>query len=147
MGMYNQFETDRDLEQNGVVLDYGDFRVTVARPGGANKAFDRAVEARVKPIRRAIQAEAVPKDQIVKIAREAFVETCVKNWEVKTGEENGQPVYTQGIEQRDGTIVPFSKEAVNQAFIALPALAEDIQEQAAKLALWRAAALEDEAKN
>ena len=34
MSMYGQFKTSDTLEIQGVVIDYGDFRVTLARAGG-----------------------------------------------------------------------------------------------------------------
>ncbi len=41
MSMYEQLETDKALETKGVEIDYGTFRVTLARAGGANKKYEK----------------------------------------------------------------------------------------------------------
>ena len=52
--MYSTFRTDDELERKGIVIEYDSFRVTIARAGGSNKAFERALEAKSRPFRRAI---------------------------------------------------------------------------------------------
>ena len=37
--MFDQFETDPVLESEGIWIDYGAFRVKIARAGGANKKY------------------------------------------------------------------------------------------------------------
>ena len=144
--MYSTFRTDDELERKGIVIEYDSFRVTIARAGGSNKAFERALEAKSRPFRRAIQAETFGRDRMNALVRETFVETCVRNWEVNTGTE-AAPNWQQGIEAEDGSLLPFNRDNVLATFIALPDLYNDLQEQASKVSLFRAEVREQEAKN
>jgi hypothetical protein len=144
--MYETFKTDRDLESKGIVLDYGSFRVTVARAGGANRGFERALEQKTRPFRRAIQADTFGMDRMKQLVKETFVETCVRNWEVNLGSIE-DPNWQQGIEAEDGSLLPYNRENVLDVFNKLPDLYNDMQEQAAKAALFRVEVREEEAKN
>lgn len=137
MSMYKQFKTDDALEKQGIVIDYGSFRVTVARAGGSNKRFATLLDATSKPYRRAIQLETLPPEIADRIMREVFASAVVLNWEVNTTPDADEPTWTVGIEQEDGSLGPFNKEAVMAAFVALPDLFADIREQAQKASLFR----------
>ncbi len=148
MSMYNQFETDPDLERKGIIIDYSDFRVTVSRSGGSNKRYSRILEAKTKPYRRAIQTETISPELQEQILMEVTAEALVMNWEVPNGEDkNGLKKWKQGIEARDGTTLPFTPDNVLATFKALPDIFWDVQEGAGKSALYRKHILEDEAKN
>lgn len=142
MSMYELFKTDTNLETNGIVIDYGSFRVTIARAGGANKRFAKTLDVKTKPYRRAIQTETMDNERGLDILREVYSEAVVLNWEVKDGDG-----WRQGIEGPDGDILPFTKENVLATFRALPDLFHDLQEQAGKAALFRQSIREAEAGN
>jgi len=142
MSMYKAFKTDEQLEREGIVLDYGEFRVTIARAGGANKRFERVLDLKTKPYKRAIQTETLDNKRGLEIFQEVYAEAVVLNWEVK---ENGE--WRQGIELPDGTIGEFNKDNVLMTFRNLPDLFRDIQEQAGKSALFRQSIREAEAGN
>lgn len=147
MGMFKQFRTDTNLEKQGIWLDYGDFRVRVARAGGANTMFNKSIEHKTKPYRRAIQAETFDRDRIQTLVREAFVDTIVLAWEVNKGTSD-DPKWEPGIEgEEEGTVLPYTKENVLNTFKALPDLFTDVQEQAAKSALFRQELREEDVKN
>jgi len=163
MSMYKQFQTDTNLEKTGVDLDYGDFIVTIARAGGANKKFEKALEAKTKSVKRAIQTETLDNERGKAILREVYAEAVVLKWAVRVASDNkgkpleplklvaeadgGDSVFVQGIEGPSGDVVPFTVENVAATFKALPDLFSDIQEQAQKVALFRQAVQEAEAKN
>jgi len=142
MSMYGQFQTDTSLESQGIVIDYGTFRITVARAGGANKRFAKTLEAKTKPFKRAIQTDTMDNERGLEILRETYAEAVVLNWETK---KDG--VFVQGIESQDGGILPFNKENVVFTFQNLPDLFTDIQQQAEKSALFRKFLQEQDAKN
>ena len=146
MSMYRQFETDPDLEKQGVIVDYSDFRVTLARAGGANRKFTNQLEVRAKPYKRAMQAETIDRNKLDSIVREVFVDTCVLNWEVNQGTAE-EPKWVPGIEAPDGTILEFNRDNLLDTFRNLPDLYQDLQEQATKAALYRKHMLEEGAKN
>lgn len=142
MGLYDTFETDSNLEVEGVILDYGDFRIRVAHSGGANKKFIALMETKLKPLRRGLETGAVSNDRAAAIMMEIFAKTIVKSWETMVDGE-----YKVGIEDRDGNLLPFNEENVLQTFRNLPKLFQDVQEQAGSIANFRVADLEEEGKN
>lgn len=143
MSMYKQFATDKELEKKGIVLDYGQFRVTVARAGSANHKFVRTHEMLTKPVRRLIEQEILPVEKEREISRQLYAKSVVLNWEVKDDKEK----WKQGIEAPDGSILPYTEENVINTFAALPDLFADIQIQSSKMQLFRVADREADAKN
>jgi ABC-type nitrate/sulfonate/bicarbonate transport system ATPase subunit len=142
--MYKQFGTDENLEKRGIELDYGDFVVTVARAGGANKKFAKVLEARSKPYRRAIQTETMDPERGKRLMQEVYAEAVILNWE--TRDENGE--LQKGIENPDGgELLPVTQENIVKTFQLLPDLWVDIQEQSGKVALFRKTILEEDSGN
>lgn len=142
MGMYNIFETDEDLENAGIWLDYGDFRVKIASAGQGNKKYVKYAEKALKPIRRAMQAGAVSNERSMAIMSDIYAKTIVLDWQVKS--DNG---WKPGIEGRDGEVLPFNKEEVAKVFEALPNLFIDVQEQANAISNFRKAEIEEDSGN
>ena len=140
--MYEYFATDEESEKNGVVIDYGNFRVTLARAGGANKKFQRVLELKSRPYRRAIQTEMLDPDVATKILLEAYAEAVVRNWEVKV-----QGEWRSGIEGPEGELLPFNEGNVLSTYERLPDLFDEHREQASKAALYRASLREAAAGN
>lgn len=147
MSMYKDFQTDRNMETSGIYLDYGSFRVKIARAGGANDKYRRVLEAKTKPYRRAIATDTMNEALGQRLFRESFAEAVILDWEVKVTGSDGDIMWQQGIEAPDGSILPFNIPNVVTTFTNLPDLFSDIREQANKVALFRAASLEEEAKN
>lgn len=142
MSMYKLFKTDPNLEKSGIVVDYGDFRVTLARAGGANRRFAQVLEAKTKPFKRAIQTEMMDNERGLQLLRETYAEAVILNWEVRQGDD-----WVQGIEAPDGSIMEFSVANILETFKNLPDLFTDLQEQASKAALFRQTVRENDAGN
>lgn len=148
MGMWDAFRSDPKAEQDGIVLDYGTFRVTVARAGGSNKAYLRLLEMKARPFQRAIQAGAFDHERSGELLREVFASTVVKDWETRfPGKQEGEYDWQRGIEASDGALLPVTRENILATFVALPDLFADIVDQAGKGVLYRAALREEAAKN
>ncbi len=143
MSMYDKFKTNSDLEKEGVIHDYGDFRITIARAGGSNSSFVKMLEAKSRPHRRAIQTESMDSVLADNILRETYAAAVILNWEVKN--EAGE--FEEGIEAEDGSILPFTTANVSDTLKNLPDLFKDIQEQASKAALYLQSIQELEAGN
>ncbi len=143
MGMYDTFETDGNLEQNGVWLDYGDFRMLIASAGQGNKNYVRYAEKKLKPVRRAMEAGALSNERSMALMADIYSKTIVLDWQVR----NADGEWEQGIEDKEGNIIAFNQENVEDAFRNLPRLFMDVQEQAQSLSNFRRAELEDETKN
>lgn len=132
-GPYSVFLTDKALEKEGIVLDYGDFKIKVARAGGANAAFQKALTAKVRPYKRQLDAGTIPDDVAEKLFLDVYAEAVVLGWEGVT-DENGKPL-------------PYSKENAVKLFSDLPDLFRDVQNQAAAISNFRAEVTEDTIKN
>lgn len=140
MNPYAQFETDPDLEKNGIRIDYGDYYWIIARTGGANKRWERAIERVTRPIRRAIQTETLDNEVGREKVREAFVEACVIGWGSK---KHGDGVMVG----RDDAPIQFNKENVNRVLTELDWLFQDLRDSANKASLYRKVLEDHDAKN
>lgn len=140
--LHKNFATNKDLERTGITLEYGDpdepdakpVRILIARAGGANTAYDKALDKRTRSIRRQIQANAVSIAEMRKISREVYAETVLLGWE--------------GVTEDDGkTPIPFNFENAVKLLTDLPDLFDDIVQQASTAQLFRGVQLEEDAKN
>lgn len=142
MSMYGTYKTDEKLEREGVWVNYGPFRVLLARAGGANKRHQKVLEAKARPYRRAIDTETIEVERALEIRREAFLETCILGWDVKVGTD-----WKPGIEGPDGSLLPFNRENLATAMRDLPDLLDDLMAQANKAVLYRKSLQETSAGN
>ena len=126
---YDLFKTDPRTETEGLTLDYGDFQIRIARAGGANRGFVRALEARLKPYRRQLQSETLDEQVAERILREVYADHVILGW--------------QGVTDGDGKPMAFGRENLLKLLADLPELFRDLQEQAGRIALFRVQELED----
>lgn len=147
--MFDQFETDKDLEVDGIWIDYGDFRVKIGRAGGANKRYLSYADTKTKPFRRAIAAGTMPEERSRGLLYDIFAKTIVLDWQVADGvnEDTGEMIWKQGIHKKDGGTLDFSYENVLLTFKLLPAIFFDIQQAAESIALFRKEEMEADGKN
>lgn len=127
------FGTDKDLETHGVVIDYGEFTVTIARAGGSNQKFNRLLEAKTKPHRRIIETENMDQKLANKLLMEVYAQTVVLDW--------------TGVLDDEGNPIPFSAEACIEQFKDNKDFFDDIQSQATRAALFRTEVLAAESGN
>lgn len=133
------FKTDKALETKGIWLDYGEndkgknMRVLVARSGGQNKRFSKALEQATRPYRAAIQNNSLPDNIADKIYLGVFVDTVLLDWE--------------NIPDEKGNIVPFSRDAAKSLLNDLPEWFADIKAQAGNMSLFREEEAEADTKN
>lgn len=129
MSLYKLFKMDQDLETDGIFVEYGStaegkpIRLKIARAGGANKAFSKALEKATRPHRKAIQSGFLDNATADRIYRGVFVDTVLLGWE--------------NVEGPDGKPMTFNKENALQLFTDLPDLFADLREQASNVALYR----------
>jgi len=132
-GPYSVFLTDKALEKEGIILDYGDFKIKIARAGGSNAAFQKALVSKIRPFKRQIEAGAIPDGVAEKLFLEVYAEAVVLDWE--------------GVTDEHGNPLPYSKENAVKLFSDLPDLFRDVQNQAAAISNFRAEVTEDTIKN
>lgn len=127
--LYSQFASDSKLEKEGVLLEYGEnskglpIGIRIARAGGGNLQYIKALEAKVKPYRRQIQTETIDRKLVEKLTLEVFCKTVVLGWE--------------NVEDEAGNPLEFSYDNAIKLFTDLPDLFADVQEQAGKAVLFR----------
>ena len=149
MSMYGQLETDKALETKGVEVDYGSFRVTLARAGGANKRYEKILDAKSKPHRRAMKTETMDNEVAIGVMREVYADSIILHWESK----DAKGEWKKGIEAKPKkvgdpiNIVPFNRDNVVQAMVDLPELLIWFKEDAEKLSLYLVQLLEEDVKN
>lgn len=137
--LFRSFKTNPQLEREGVWIDYGpnskgkDMRVLLARAGGANEDYNKALEAATRPYRRAISAGTLDKATIDRLYLGVFAKTVVRGWE--------------NMEDEQCEPLPFSEENVVKLAGLLPELYADWQEQANRLAIYREQLLESDVGN
>lgn len=152
-GAFDLFSTNKEFEQGGIWLDYGQFRIKVARAGGFNRAFALRMDAVMKPYRRAIESETMDVALADRLLRTIYVDTVVKAWEVRRPAEGEEPgdddPWVAGMDNPDDddVLLEFNKDNVTRTFELLPDLFRDVREQATKSALFRKDIAEVEAKN
>jgi hypothetical protein len=134
MNPYQMFQTDKTAEvEQGITLDYGSFKFRIVRAGGANRKYTEALNRKLKPYRRQLENDTLDNDVALKAMAEVYADTVLLGWEGVTGPD-GQPL-------------EYCRNNVIKILTDLPDLFRDVQEQANKAALFRAAEREEEAKN
>jgi hypothetical protein len=118
MDLRKTFGGDKALERDGVDLHLGgDAYVTVARAGGTNVAYDRAVQKHMRPHRS--KTGYLDNDVYVDVLKQAYADAVVLDW--------------RGIEF-DGEPLPYSRENALKLMRELPDLWDVIKTHAEKLA-------------
>lgn len=127
-GLHKMFSTDPKLETGGIVIDYGDFWVKIARAGGANLAFEQTLARLMRPHRRAQQVNALPRQVQDRITARALAETVVLDWggNIKDPEAPDDPKE-----------FPFSVDNCIKLFEAYPDFMEDLGRQALNQTLFQ----------
>lgn len=139
MSLYSQFESNSEKEINGVTIPMGsnadgtEISFILCRMGGANKAYQKALEQATRPYRRQIQAETMSEELSEEIFLKVFCKTILKGW--------------SNVRDRFGDDLPFSFETARKLFTELPDLYRELQQQASAVANYRDDVLKDEAKN
>lgn len=133
MNIFDRYKTDYQKEIDGTWVEFDGFKVKIARAGGSNQAYLKALERETKPYRRAIQNGSISLEIADKIVQKVYAETVVKGWE--------------GITDEQGNPMAFSKETCAEVFEALPEFFAEVKQLAENMEMFRQVSLEAEAKN
>lgn len=113
--IFDAYETDKTKELEGVPFKKGNLGTfIIARAGGQNMAFIKAVEEKTRGLREEISSEELDPEVGNKLLIEAFAEGIVLGW--------------KGIKTREGKVLKFSKPAVVDLLTRLPDLFVEIRE-------------------
>ena len=134
-GPYDKYQTDTQVEKSGVILNYGDFKIRIARAGGANAAYLAALDTAMRPYRKQVARGQIDRETSDRIVRDVFAETVILGWSSQQ--------YGEGkIPGPDGNPLEFNRENVKQLLTDLPDLFADIRADAADYTLFREEAIE-----
>lgn len=139
-GLYESYETDPQLEVDGVHLEIGLSKtkkvvtIRVRRAGGANQQFAKVFEQKSKPYRRLMEIPGALDPAVQeRVMREVYAESVVVGWE--------------NVEDRNGSELPYNKANVLQLFTDLPDLFRRIVKETQDMDLFRREVVAAEAGN
>lgn len=146
MSLSKQFNTNREMEAQGVRITFGhnddgtEIAFIVARAGGANSRFQPVADIVLKPYRRQIANETVDPKVLKERMMEIYAKTVVKGWEhVAKADVTG--------DDKDEGYAEYTWENCLALFKRLPDLYTEIQQFADGMTAFRAEDLEADAKN
>lgn len=121
--VFKTFGTSRQLEREGIWLNYGDIKFLVARAGGTNIAYQELLKAKIRPVRHQIERDTLSKADDDRINAELYAETVIKD--VQVLKEDG--TWEKGVPTENGDILPYSSSAVVALLLELPELFRDVR--------------------
>lgn len=140
--LYTNYKTDKTLEIQGIFFEAGELdeggvkkpiRFKIARAGGANSNFTKAMERETKPYKRAIQTKTLSNDQANVLYQRAFVSSVLLGWE--------------NVRDANNQDLPFTFDNAMSLFNDLPDLFNDLREAASDASLFREDELEHDLGN
>jgi hypothetical protein len=118
MSLYTQFETDPEVEQDGIWLEFeGGERFKIRRAGGANKAYQRELDKATRAKKAQISIGKLSAEEFTELLVGVYAKTVVVTW--------------TGVTDRDGKEIPYSQEACVRLLADLPELLEHVVRHAA----------------
>ena len=143
--LYKTFETDKDLERTGIVVNFGSVKFTLARAGGRNKAFKDLFTGKAKKYRTQLENETLSDEIADQISAEAYAEAVILAWHTRVEDENGDPILAENGEEqwepyivnKNGERVEYSVDECVALLLDLPDLFQTIQDYAGKAANFR----------
>jgi hypothetical protein len=132
--IYDAFETDPTTEVDGITYDMGNLgKFILARAGGANVKFAKAVERKTRPYRQQIERGTIDNELGNSLLIEAFAEGVLLGW--------------KGVKGKDGKDLKFSGPAAIKLLTDLPELFTELRDVASDMANYRAKQIEDDTGN
>lgn len=141
---YDAFEVDDRAASEGVWLDYGSFRIRIARAWQNNHGFTRLLDASMKPYRRLLENGTMDQEVLKSVMADVYSKRIILSCEYK--DKDGK-TWKAGIIGKDGKVLPSDPEHVKKLLLDLPDLFDDIVNQSKSLELFKRDIAEVEAKN
>lgn len=148
-GLWDRYKTDGVCETEGVWVPYqGGVELLLARAGGSNLKYKRAVEKFARQKKREIDQGTLTEEDTLPIFRKVYARTVVLGWRTCTGKtETGELLYEPTVENIDGHPMAFNERNCIKLFEDLPDFFASVQSDAQDIQNYLAANLEDDAKN
>jgi hypothetical protein len=99
------FSTNKDAEKKGTWISIGPAKFLLARAGGSNSKFSRAISAVLRPHQRRLTADMMSNEEAEKLSIEPFVDSVLLDWQnVRAMRQDEDGEWTVGDP------IPFTKE-------------------------------------
>lgn len=131
--IYDLYLMDKNLEQHGVPIDYGEATIWIARAGGSNFLYRKACARILGPKQAIIEAGTITDEEDNELMAEIYAEAVVIKWE--------------NVKDKEGQLLECTKENIKKVLLDLPELFSDIKRIASNLANYREAFIRTAAKN
>jgi hypothetical protein len=145
--IYEMFATDKNLEKTGVWLAFGPDgkygRFHIARAGGANTRYAKALEAKTRPIRKSIETGTLDNDEGEAMMLDLYVETVILGWE----NVRARPTAEQQLNNEPGDLIPYSRAAAKKLMQEVPDLMVEIRGYATNFTNFRGKQIEEDSGN
>jgi hypothetical protein len=148
--IYNGYITDPAKEQAGIVKDFGDFVVTVARAGGSNEAYGRIMAELYLPYEQVMALDEMPEDKARELWYQGVARTVIKHWAFKSPdpENHKKTILRDGLGIDDqGQVVPATEANIIELFKAAHELFIEIRSFAERRENYSRANMQAAAKN
>lgn len=140
-GLFRNYKTNSDKEVTGIEVAFPDATnddgtvpvFIIARMGGSNTTYQKALEAATRPYRRQIELNALKNEVANNLLLGVFATTILLGWRNVQNAEGGDLIYGR-------------KEAI-ELMQALPDLYARLRDEATIAANYRDESLEAQAKN
>ncbi len=132
--IYELFETDTTMEQQGIVVDFGDYgKFKIARAGASNIKYTDSFKTRYKPYQKLVRQNKMPESVAQKLLIEVYADAIILAWE--------------GVYDRKLKPIPYTRANVVQVMTDLPDLFSQILTESQNADLYRKEFIEDAGKN
>lgn len=135
MSAIARFHTDKQLEKDGIWIDYGEFQIKIARAGDSNPRYVQRRESLMRPLRRQIDNGTLSREKQDEILKQLFCECVVLDWK--------GAIFSDDPEEN----VPCTIDAVTDLVEKAPDLYADLLLQATDYKLFLKQAAEADAKS
>ena len=137
LSIYEMYETDQAKEVEGFWHPVNKkISVKLARAGGANLTFSKAMELKTRPHRKrggAFEGENVDMELATELMIESFAETIILDW--------------KGITNKEDKKVAYSPAAAKKLLTDLPDLYIELRDAAGSAANYRIEEIKDDVGN
>lgn len=141
--LFKSFATDKTVERDGILLNYGNVRFRIARAGGANRQFNKVFQHDTKPYERQMKNNTLSDKDSDELMAGIYAKSIVLGWESNYGSDD-QPEWKPTLtvpaskkHNREEEVLEFSPENVKKVLLLLPDLFADIREQATTASNFR----------
>lgn len=117
--IYQKYITDPTKEQGGIVKDFGDFVITVARAGGSNSAYGKVMAELFAPYEQVMALDQMQDEIVSEIWHKVLCRTVIKYWSFKepSPENPKQQTLVAGLGRDEGgNIVEATEENICELF-------------------------------